>query len=309
MKNNYKKTFSFKAFSIIEISIVIVIVGILLAGVSKGLDLYDDFKLTTARNLTLNSPVNRISNLEMWLESTNDKAFSFYNVNKYDLINNINDNKNIAKWNNIRNTFYIPENRDAYNTNSANQPTYIKSGINGVPALYFDGKTDGNGDYLSFNGDFLTLPDATIFIVEKRTGQGQIYNPTYPYPYQYIIAGCCGFSFGYNDYSQLRLTTDNLRYSVSSKLNIARIISLTINSNDGKKIFVNGSLGNSTTSNSALAGYSSKDIARFNPPGGWTLNYYEGYIGEIIIFSKALNDDQRKNIESYLSQKWGIKIS
>ncbi|MFZ9470698.1 MAG: type II secretion system protein, partial [Rickettsiales bacterium] len=37
-----------RAFSIIEISVVILIIGILVSSISKGLDLYQDFRLTSA---------------------------------------------------------------------------------------------------------------------------------------------------------------------------------------------------------------------------------------------------------------------
>jgi hypothetical protein len=32
--------------------------------------------------------------------------------------------------------------------------------------------------------------------------------------------------------------------------------------------------------------------------------YFDGYIGEIIIYNKALSDLQRKLIEDYLKNKW-----
>jgi hypothetical protein len=36
--------------------------------------------------------------------------------------------------------------------------------------------------------------------------------------------------------------------------------------------------------------------------------YYDGDIGEIIIFDRALKTEERQSIEKYLGQKWGIKI-
>jgi prepilin-type N-terminal cleavage/methylation domain-containing protein len=60
MKNLHKK-----AFSLIEISVVILIIGILIAGISQGIDLYQDSRLAIARSLTQNSRVGRIENLEL----------------------------------------------------------------------------------------------------------------------------------------------------------------------------------------------------------------------------------------------------
>ena len=40
------------AFSLIEISIIAIIIGILIAGISSGIDLYQDFKLSNAKFCT-----------------------------------------------------------------------------------------------------------------------------------------------------------------------------------------------------------------------------------------------------------------
>lgn len=52
-----------KAFSLVEISVVILIIGLLISGISRGIDLYNDYRITNAKSLTLNSRVGRINNL------------------------------------------------------------------------------------------------------------------------------------------------------------------------------------------------------------------------------------------------------
>ena len=43
--------------------------------------------------------------------------------------------------------------------------------------------------------------------------------------------------------------------------------------------------------------------------GGRDINsFFKGYVGEIIIYSRSLNDDERKDIEKYLGKKWGIAV-
>ena len=56
-----------KAFSLIELSIVILIIGILVAGVTQSSRLVSQFRLISARNITLSSPVPTIKNLAYWL--------------------------------------------------------------------------------------------------------------------------------------------------------------------------------------------------------------------------------------------------
>ena len=57
-----------KAFSLIEISIVILIIGLLIAGISKATDMLSDSKLKSARSISRGSIIPRLSNLVLWLD-------------------------------------------------------------------------------------------------------------------------------------------------------------------------------------------------------------------------------------------------
>ena len=63
------------AFSLIELSVVILIVGILVIGITKGKSIYNVARLFSAKSLTQKSPVISIDKLVMWLETTSDKSF------------------------------------------------------------------------------------------------------------------------------------------------------------------------------------------------------------------------------------------
>lgn len=54
-----------------------------------------------------------------------------------------------------------------------------------------------------------------------------------------------------------------------------------------------------------------RNSTAFNNTIGKTFNteYMNGTIGEIIIFDRALNTEERRSVELYLSKKWSIKIS
>ena len=63
------------AFSLIEISVVILIIGVIIAGVVSSTILVKKSRITSAQALTSSSPVNNIQDLSFWLESSLDKSF------------------------------------------------------------------------------------------------------------------------------------------------------------------------------------------------------------------------------------------
>ncbi|NBR95803.1 MAG: type II secretion system protein, partial [Proteobacteria bacterium] len=65
--NKHKKH---RAFSIVEIAIVLLIVSLLMAGILNGTSLISDASVATAQKLTTNSEVNTIESLSLWLESS-----------------------------------------------------------------------------------------------------------------------------------------------------------------------------------------------------------------------------------------------
>ena len=139
---------NFKAFSLIELSIVILIIGILVAGVTQSSRLLKQMRLATIKNLTLNSPVSSIKDLAVWLESTMDQSF---------LDSEENTGNTISVWNDLN-----PQASTKYNAispSTSESPTYLSDGINGLPAISADGSNDSmliNGLIDSFEGTGFT---------------------------------------------------------------------------------------------------------------------------------------------------------
>ena len=78
--NQYKKFLSKKAFSLTELSMVILIIGILIGGISLGIDLYKDFIKLNVKKLTLNSPAGRTPDLAAWYETTQEQFVTYRGV-------------------------------------------------------------------------------------------------------------------------------------------------------------------------------------------------------------------------------------
>ena len=150
------KNFHKKAFSLVELSMVILIVGILIAGVSQGIDLYQDMRLATARSLTQNSRVNRIEDLTMWFESTSEQSFEKPNPN---------DGDRIALWKNIN--FKLSNRIDVAQSTQASKPFYVRNGINNIPALRFN-----NAQVLVASdvkiSEIVSSDQATVFVVQNN---------------------------------------------------------------------------------------------------------------------------------------------
>ncbi len=225
MKKNlqYKKL----AFSLVEVSMVILIIGIMIVGISQGIDLYQDVKLSIARNLTKNSRVNRIPDLELWLETTLDD--SFISSEKFHM-------SNISKWIdiNIQNS----SKKTILQSNTNQQPKYIlKAFDNSLPALQFDGSNDN----FPFTANFMNGESFTIFVVEqRRSATNHIY---------FIGGGAGEFHLGYSSSTAIRVgqygssDVNFFDYTITSfKANetIPRIHSFILSKINGKKYWLNG---------------------------------------------------------------------
>ncbi|MFM8185655.1 MAG: prepilin-type N-terminal cleavage/methylation domain-containing protein, partial [Alphaproteobacteria bacterium] len=144
------------AFSLVEISIVLMVIGILITGVSKGIDLFYDFKLGQAQSMTAKSPVISTPNLTLWLETTSPNSFEV----KLPL-----NNDKIAIWKDLNPQRIFKVN--VSQSTSANKPTYVQNAINNLPALKFANDIELRSENLALN-DFLSSDQATIFLVQNN---------------------------------------------------------------------------------------------------------------------------------------------
>lgn len=132
MKNKF-------AFSLIELSIVILIIGILVAGVTQSSRLINQMRLMSARSITLSSPVPTIKNLIAWYESVGEKSFNESEMSTGSLLSNWYDS-------NIQSSTKL----NGFQTADLNKPQYFIDESTALPVVRF---TDQ---------DFFNLPDATV---------------------------------------------------------------------------------------------------------------------------------------------------
>ena len=180
---SYKK---YLAFSLIELSMVLIIIGLIISGIISSQKLIQLSRLTSARTLTNSSPVNNIEDLAMWLEATSKSSF--------DGSKRV-DGASIDIWYDInpQSTYK----HDSTQTTADNQPVYSENGINKLPAVTFD----GTNDYLKYsdNNQFMVGTDYSVTIVEQRGDNNG----------SYFIGGSDGttngrLAFGYENSTSLR---------------------------------------------------------------------------------------------------------
>lgn len=278
----------FKAFSLIELSIVILIIGILVAGVTQSSRLVKQFRITNAKKLTETTSIYLIKDMVLWLETISDKS-----LNPLERDNNA----TISQWNDInpgsstRNSFV--------QATENNKPQYIDEYKNGLPGINFN---KSQGDWLAGTIDNISINNTTFFIVYSSLNnniggslfhildQGNINNSLFMQS-----GGGDVMQFGGAYASNFYVTTAT-----------PRIISNTIDRTGLNTCYENGVLKFSMSWGIPSPNYSNVSFLI----GKRSDNvYFNGTISELILFARVLTLDERKEVESYLSKKWAIKVS
>jgi prepilin-type N-terminal cleavage/methylation domain-containing protein len=287
-----------KAFSLIEISMVILIIGMLIAGISQGIDLYQDSRLATARALTKSSRVGRIPDLVSWYETTAENIFSS-GTTSFQNIEKVQANQKINRWkdSNPNSIFKY----DASQTSSANQPKIIFDKDSSLPIVRFDSPS------------FLNLPDGTV-----PYGNSEY---TVIFISKVDVSGNYGV-LGSGNYG-IENQTNAFRYDSVGKMvnywwhvDLSSPTNTTINNKfqififdynkSIRNLYVDGVLKNYISST-----IKPRESTNLNNTIGktYSVEYLVGSIAELIIYDRALLNSERKDIEKYLSKKWSIKIN
>jgi len=294
------KLSSKKAFSLIELSIVILIIGIIIAGVTQGSRLVRQFKLSSAKTLTSSAPVASVKGLSLWLETTLDTSIPDAQTE---------EGVAVQQWNDIN-----PQSLTKYfavNTDDETSPVYSESaGVNGLPSISFPDRDR----ILSLTKDIAgTLPAAfttqdnafTFFIVSvtpRVVADGESYSyldngddvsrqTAWRYmeaPAHYALAGAW-------------------HNSEATTIDAApRIIVGSFNGTTLKGYF-NGVIDHEDSGTAVIPPASGGSLVIGQMPGQTA--GFQGFISEIIVFDRALKNEERHSIEDYLGKKYNIKVT
>ena len=261
-----------KAFSLIELSFVILIIGVLVAGIVLGKNLIGRSRITNAQTLTQSSPILAITDLQLWLENSLDRSFK---------VSEMVDGNSLSMWNNISPTSRVQV------VAVGSGPVYSTSyTINSIPSVRF---TNSASNYLTISdARFLNNTDYTICISEKRESNAAG---------NYFIGDSAGTTSANQNLLLGYLADGTIVHSQSGTTAPAantssysssvttygistnpKLFCFVQNSVSGKSTYINGMLAATSSSTSQLTGITSLSIGKS----------YTGEIGEVIIFTKAL---------------------
>ena len=288
-----KNTSRIRAFSLVELSIVILIIGILIVGVTQASRLVKVSRLQTARTLTQSSPVSGIKGVSLWLDSTSEAGIIDADTN---------DGVAVTVWNDINPQSVksvFPNSTTISPLSITSDILYKESGINGLPVINFVGTTG-----VHFIGSAIptTGNKFSYFVVYKSTDTVTTAVRTL---FSNGVAGTNGWGYqrttGTGSNETFLIGTSTLDGGASTKNpEIASVVY------DGTTLetWINGA-GKVSAAKTAVSPAGSLYI------GGSSIanTSWIGYIGEIIIMDINIKDVDRYEVEKYLGKKWGIPVT
>jgi prepilin-type N-terminal cleavage/methylation domain-containing protein len=274
-KQRFNDDSSKRAFSMFELSIVLMIISLLISATVAGRSLIKLAGLNKARAITTKIFENNQDNLVAWYESSLEQSFK---------IAEIIQDSSLSVWQDLRNS------RKSNNLSVIHGASkYKKEAIKNVPAITFSGSSSLRIN--SFNSG--SLIQATIFVVFKTPNVNS---------YKMTLLGSAN-----NDFA-IAVNGPNIELSPSGLVNNGKtifndnkphIITAIVNQQNSK-VFIdnyfeegfNINLANSTISGLVIGCNRNNNQC------------FSGDIAEVIIFDTPLKSDRRVEIAKYLVAKY-----
>ena len=295
-------------FSLIELSIVILIIGILVAGVTQSSRLVKAIRISTARSITNSSPVISVKGLSMWLETSSENSIASSVTGNS--IADPDDNTSVGRWNDINILNDAANKINLTQSTTSAQPIYLENIINGLPAIKFDG-----GDRYIFNNIFAESFSLFVVIQTSNAGTGNSTSQAYS-GMQVISADLAGTA---SDIIPLSIGGGYVKIFTGVPTETTLSSSITINDNKPYIIFISRNLTNGARN---IIINNNNNVSDNNGGAGIILNattqaaiggdiynpMFIGNISEIITYNRVLNSEERTSIFQYLAKKYNIKI-
>jgi prepilin-type N-terminal cleavage/methylation domain-containing protein len=285
------------AFTLTELSIVLIIIGIIVFGIMKGAVLVSSSRLANARSVTSKSSVADTPGLVAWYDTTS--ASGFKSGEAY-------DSSQISEWHDVSpGSVVLTKNKLTRTASSA--VTYVAQGINLLPSIYFNGSSGANLSLSTFYQG--NLAQGTIFIV---------FQPKYsPVLGSYIFL-CDAYST--SSVAAIGIDSSTVVMNDGSGNTATSTASNSASFSSGKSyilaVYMNGSSSKAYSNNATTSAGNGTISPGSNPMVGLTVgsalaggSAFTGFISEIIIYDRPLQMQERKDVMNYLGRKYQIVVS
>jgi len=295
-----------QAFTLLELTIVLVVIAIMTVGIFKGAGLVNSSKISVARSLTERSPVPKIDGLVVWYETSSLDSL---------LKSEASNNSTVTTWYDLNPTSVaLRENTLVTKTGAVK---YVKNGINNVPSLQFSSKNDlsvANLQLAAFSQG--STAQNTVFLVFKQQSRTYISTDERWILDSHFLASSS--AIGYADISGVDTVRSNSGTTVYSGAtnppsfgDEKSFIVAVYYDQAYTKAYVNdttvvagGGYFNATPGSNKITGLTIGSLKNDNNAGRFV-----GLISEIIIYNRVLKSDERKDIFAYLSKKYSIPVA
>lgn len=290
-----------KAFSLIEMAIVVLIIGLLIAGVIGGAGMIRAAAISSARSFTVKSSVPQISGLVVWYETSlkeSLKASEASNGNQISAWYDVSPTSLAAHRYDV-NPGSATGQRNVLSRTASSAVTYQDSTINDLPAIHFNG--NGNLNLAAFyQGD---LAQSTVFLVFRPTSVGTTLFDSN--------------SSGNN--TSIGISSNSVNLDAGNNASTAtgsNSAAFNIGNDYIIAAYLNGSSSKAYVNNAGTPAGNSNVDAGTNSISGLTIgsnksggNVFVGLISEIIIYDHPLQIQERRDVFKYLSHKYKISVT
>jgi prepilin-type N-terminal cleavage/methylation domain-containing protein len=279
------------AFTLIELSIVLIIIGLVVGALVGGQSLIKSSQLKSARQLSNSAPLfsKKGSHLIMWLDATSRDAFNNVNIQNGD---------DVTKWNDVNKTQI--SNLRFHANELTNPPSYLRDGINSLPSIDFNGTSDRISTTRTFNPQ----TPFTLFLVGRLN---QSDSEVYQYFFR-LFSNSSRIYIASDDSSKFYYTVGDVHSTGTLPDSDTDPHIFSLRSQGGSSSVTTESFFDGSSNGTRdVEINSANDIFSIGSAG--SVSFLNGQIGEVIMFNTALHDNEIDEIEFYLSQKWSIPLN
>lgn len=282
-----------RAFSLIELSIVVIIISVLIAGIFMGSGLIKNARLSNARSHTAKSVILDTQGLISWYETTTKNSFNPGQTF---------DEKQLTSWLSIAPGATVGlTNKNKLTRVATSDVVYVENGINNLPSIQFTGTSSNNFKLEKFYQGS-SAQNTIFFVFRPENISLKTIIDSYSGTYSVTIKDADEVTLNAGSSVDTNTITDAANFTASQNY----IMAVYFDGNSSR-VYINDAI--TVIGNSNLNVGSNELTGLTIGSNASNSNNFNGLISEVIIFNRVIKLQERKDIMNYLSTKYKISVS